>query len=89
MNRTRPLVAALWVTLIPTLTAAQTNTEPSRPAQKQPAKTGAQGGRTPGDLAASAAAPTASSASAARAEKKPAKAGAQSGPAPGTAASRP
>lgn len=90
MPRTRDLVAALWVTLIPALAAAQATSptppqsggEPQNPAQKRPAKPGAQAGRTPGDMAASAAAPTASTASAAQAEKKPAKTGAQGGRAP-------
>jgi hypothetical protein len=65
--------AALTIAADVPLSWAQTNSKPTPPAQKTPAKPGAQSGP---EAAASASGPTMSP----PAEKKPAKPGAQSGP---------
>jgi hypothetical protein len=67
--------AALTVAAGAPLAWAQTNSKPTPPAQKTPAKPGAQSG--PDAAASAASGPTTMSPPA---EKKPAKPGAQSGP---------
>lgn len=77
--RSGALVAALWMTALAPLALAQTAPAAGdTPAQKKPAKPGAQAGPAPADAASAAA-------SAPVADKKPAKPGAQSGPAAASA----
>lgn len=75
-TRLIPLAASAVLSLAAgaQLAQAQTNSKPTPPAQKTPAKPGAQSG--PDAAASAASGPTMSP----PAEKKPAKQGAQSGP---------
>lgn len=73
--RSGALVAALWMTALAPLASAQTAPAASDvPAQKKPAKPGAQAGPSPME-------PASAAASGPVADKKPAKPGAQAGPA--------